>query len=349
MKNFLKNLRLIVPWIFAVAIFAYLFHRYPPAQVWKSASYVNLLPFSLFCVGYFFIIYIVDSVVTRYVICKFTHKVPLKDVLLARGVTYLIMVISYPASQASFAYYFKRQFGIPIFKILGTFFFIMFIDLWWIVTYAFIGSFFQDHIIAGVNLSRIVFTTVIIVYTTYVIWIAFWRRWPDRRFWHFVTPKFIERQRRRNIFHLFSEAKISDYIRVALMRIPIHLTIIVSMYIVIRTFNCHIPFTKVLGNVPIVYLIGTLPITPGGLGTTNAVMVELLKGHLTGPIFSEGVITPAELLFSATLLWMFGNYFLKVITGMIFMSFVPKKLFEPTSHDPEEKVEKEALHVGGNI
>ena len=349
MNIILKNLKLVAPWLFACGIFVYLFHKYPPQQVWKSMTYVNLLPFTLFCAGYFFAIFLVDSAVTKYVICRFTRHVPFKDVFLARGVTYLIMVISYPASQASFGYYFKRQFGIPIFKILSSFIFIMLIDLWWVVTYALIGSFFQEYTIAGLDLSRVVFISVIVVYGTYFLWIAFWRRWPSHKFWSAVTPGFIEKQRRRNIFHVFAHAKLMDYVKVTIMRMPIHFTIIVSMYIVVRTFNCHIPFAQVMGNIPLVFLIGTLPITPGGLGTTNAVMVELLKGHLTGSIFDAGVISPAELLFSATLLWMFGNYFLKVLTGMVFMAFVPKKLFEPTANEPEEKVEKEALHIGGNL
>lgn len=349
MKILLDTLKTVGPWIAAVAIFAYLFHLYPPRQVWKSLNYVNILPFALFCIVYFFIIYIVDAAVTHHVIGRFTRRVPFKDVLIARGMTYLVMVVSYPASQAAFAYYFKRRFRIPIFEILSSFLFIMFIDLWWIVTLAFAGSFFQEYTIAGVDLSRMVIHIALAVYGVYVIWLAFWRRWPDDRFWRFITPGFIERQRRRKIFHLFEKARPLDYARVALMRIPIHLTIIVSMYVVIKTFRCDIPFTQILGNIPLVFLVGTLPITPGGLGTTNALMVELLKGHLTGDIFNNGSVTPAELLFSASLLWMFGNYVLKVLTGTIFMGFVPRKLFEPTPDDSERRVEREAVHIGGNL
>lgn len=349
MKKFLKCLKMIGPWVVAAAIFAYLFHVYPPAKVWKSLTYVNLLPFSLFLIGYFLIMYVVDAEVTRYVICRFIKKVPLKDVLIARGVTYLIMVVSYPASQAGFAYYFKRRYRIPIFQILGTFLFIMMIDLWWIMTLAFAGSFYQDYSIAGIDLSRTVRITVLVAYGAYIVWLAFWRQWPDNGFWKSITPSFIERQRGRGAFRIFTRAGPADYARVAVMRIPIHLTIIISMYVVVKTFGCHIPFTQVLGNIPLVFFIGTLPITPGGLGTTNAVMVELLHRHLTGPIFANGAITPAELLFSASLLWMFGNYLLKVLMGVSFMHFVSKKLFKPTADVPEEKAEHEAAHLGGNI
>jgi len=349
MKVFFSKLKTIGPWLVAAAIFAYLFHKYPPAKVWKSLTYVNLLPFLGFSLFYFFFIYIIDAAVTRYILARFTRRVPLKDVILARGVTYLIMVISYPASQAGFAYYFRRRYKIPITEVLSTFLYIMFVDLWWIVTLAFAGSFFQEYTVGGVNLSRLVFTVAMIFYGVYMVWLAFWRRWPDKGFWKFITPKFIENQRKRKIFDLFNKATIADYFKTAILRIPIHFTIIVSFYVVFKTFGCDIPFAQILSNVPIVFLIGTLPITPGGLGTTNALLVELLKGHLTGPIFKSGAVTPAELIFSATLLWLFVNYLLKVITGTVLMGFVPRKLFEPTEDVSEETAESESTPIGGNL
>lgn len=133
------------------------------------------------------------------------------------------------------------------------------------------------------------------------------------------------------------------------MRIPIHFTIIISMYIVLKTFGVTVPFTKILGNIPLCFFLGTLPITPGGLGTTNVAMVELLYRYVSGPIFAAGLVTPQEMLFTATLLWMFANYSLKVIVGALSLSRVSTHLFEPTPEEPEETIEEEAVHVGGNI
>jgi len=121
------------------------------------------------------------------------------------------------------------------------------------------------------------------------------------------------------------------------------------MYVVLKTFGVSIPFTVILGNLPLVFLLGTLPITPGGLGTTNAAMVELLYRHVSGPIFATGQVTPQEMIFTATLLWMFANYMLKIIVGTTLIKKVSTHMFEPTPEEPEEKIEKEAAHLGGNI
>lgn len=343
MKKFFHYAKRIAPWVVAALIFAYLFRLYPPSKVWEALTYVNLWSFSAFAVGYFAFIYIIDSWVMTRVLSDLSYKVSFKDIAYARGFTYLIMIVNYPASQAGFAYYLKRRYKIPIFEALGVFLFIVFIDLLWIVTLALAGSFFQDYTISGVDLGHIVKIFAICAYAFTLLWLAFWRRWIPLKF------GFIERLRKRPAFHVFEQARVYDYLKVAVMRIPIHFTIIISMYIVLKTFGVSIPFTRILGNIPLVFLLGTLPITPGGLGTTNAAMVELLYRHVSGPIFASGAITPQEMLFTATLLWMFANYMLKVLTGTLTLRRVSTQMFEPTPEEPEEKIEHEASHVGGNI
>lgn len=332
----------------AAAIFGYLFHLYPPGQVLSALSLVNLPVFAAFAIGYFIFIFFVDSWVMTRVISKFSHQVHFRDILAARGATYLVMVVNYPASQAAFAYYLKRRYQIPIFEALAIFLFIVFLDLLWIISLALVGSFFQDYQLGGVDLGHTVRIVAFSAYAIAFLWIAFWRRWPERLFKIQRRPAFLERLRERKVFTIFVKARAFDYVKTALMRTPIHFTIIISMWVVLRTFHAEIPFTKILGNVPLVFLVGTLPITPGGLGTTNAVMVELLSPYLTGDIFTNGTVTPKELLFTASLLWMFANYLMKVIVGTFFLKRVSSSLFKPTEDFPEEKAEHEAAHVGGN-
>jgi uncharacterized membrane protein YbhN (UPF0104 family) len=349
MKKISLYLKHAIPWVIAAGIFAYLFHLYPPAQVWNSLKYVNIPVFAAFAVVYFLIVFVVDVWVMKCVISKFSHPVPMGDTLAARGATYLVMVVNYPASQAAFAYYLKRRYKIPIFEALGIFLFIVFIDFLWIVSLAFVGSFFQSYSVGGVVLNRTVQTFGLTVYALTFVWLGFWRRWFDHLAGRHVRIPIIERLRKRRVFHIFDRARVSDYLRTAAMRIPIHLTIIISMYVVLLTFGAHAPFLQILGNIPLVFLVGVLPITPGGLGTTNAVLVELLSPYLSGPLFASGEVSPKELLFTATLLWMFANYLMKVITGVVMLRRVSKNLFKPTTDVPEEKAEHEAAHIGGNI
>lgn len=345
----MRHIKKFIPWCLAAAIFVYLFNQYPPGKVWESLKYVNLPAFTAFAAGYFVFLYMVDSWSMTHVINRFSHPVTFRSVLSGRGATYLIMIINYPASQAAFAYYLKRRHGVPILQALGIFLFIVFIDLFWIITLALFGSFFQNIIVADVNLGATVRTVAAVAYAIAFVWLAFWRRLPERIFGREIRIPILDGLRKRRLFHVFEMARIRDYLRVAAMRIPIHCTIVIFMYVVLFTFNVHAPLIKIIGIVPVVFLIGTLPITPGGLGTVNAAMVELLSPYVSGSIFASGSITPKELLFTVTLLWMFANYFMKAILGTILFKSISKKLFKPTKDMPEEEVEGEVPHVSGNI
>ena len=92
---------------------------------------------------------------------------------------------------------------------------------------------------------------------------------------------------------------------------------------------------------PLIFLIGTIPITPGGLGTTSAATVELLSPHLTGSILSK--VGAKQILFAASLMWVFVNYVLKAILGAVLLKIESRDMFKEVEI-PEEKLEKEASH-----
>lgn len=349
MGPWIGKLKHLVPWLVAAAIFVYLFNLYPPAQVWAALHYVNFLWFTLFAIVYFLVVYVVDCWSVQHVISTLSHPISLRDTLLARGVTYLIMIINYPASQAAFAYYLKRKRRIPIFDCLSIFLFVIIVDLMWVVTLAFIGLHFQSLIVGSVDFAPTIRMAALAVGVGFIVWVGFWQRWLGRIFRIKKKWGWLERFRAHHVFGIFPKAGFMDYLKTAVMRIPIHVSIIFSIYIVVMTFDVFIPFVNILGTLPIVLFIGTLPITPGGLGTTNAAMVHLLAPKMQGDIFSLGTMTPEELMLTVSLLWMFANYSLKMLLGVILLRSVSRELFRPTADVPEEVAEKEATHLGGTI
>lgn len=329
------KLKRLLPWGVAVGIFIYLFYVYPPHKIWAALQYVRLKIFIPFAVGYFFWIYLADVFGMTIVLKRFGFKVPLKSLLPARGVTYLIMVLNYGAAQAGFAYYLKKTHRIPIWEALSIFFFIAVLDLYWVITLAFAGSFFQEYALRGIKLKDFVWMVTLVAYTLFVLNYLFWRGPLQKRFEQ-SNSSILKWFRKKDIFRLFKEAKLIDYLWFFLLRIPIHVSLIISMYIVLKTFGVFVPFLQILGNMPLVLLVGTIPITPGGLGTANATIVELLNPHLKSPLFEHGLVTPSELLLAASLLWMFSNYLMKVLFGAYCLKIVSKDLFKATP-ETEEK------------
>lgn len=321
MKAKLKN---ILPWLVAAGVFGWLFYIHPPHKVWNALQLVHLPIFIPFALGYFFLIYFADVFSLSRVLKRFGFKVPMRDIWPARGVTYLLMVLNYGAAQAGFAYYLKRTKRIPIWEALSIFTFIGFIDLYWVFTLAFVGSFFQEYQIGALSLKWIIWGLAAAAVILFGFNLAFWRgRLFPKKKW-----KILEWVRSKDIFKLFKEATLGDYLKVALLRTPIHVSLIFSTYILLQTFGTYCPFLPILGSFPIVMLVGILPITPGGLGTSNATMVELLYPYIT--FMEASHVTNQDLLLAASILWMVSNYLLKVLFGMICLKMVSKDLFKAT-------------------
>lgn len=329
-KHFFNIFKKIAPWLMAVLIFVYIFREYDPAQVLKALKFASLGYFLVLALSYFTLLYIVDCLTMRYTLNRFGHDVCLKDLFPARGVTYLIMNINYPASQAAFAYYLKRTHNIPITEVLSVFFFIAIVDIYIVMSLAFVGSFFQHAIIRGISISFYVKTFVLIAYGILFLHLMFWRNWITKITKIKLDNKFFKWIRTKKIFSTFSQATVFDYLKLALYRSPIHIAIVLFLFLAIKTFHASIPLITVIGSIPIAFMIGTLPITPGGLGTTNVAIIELVHPHVSGDIISSGVVTPQELLLAVTIIWMVFNALVKSLIGIVWLQKVSKSLFKPT-------------------
>lgn len=349
MKRFFNIAKKAGPWVVAVLIFAYLFTQYKPAQIWVAVKQANLLYFLVLAIIYFIILYIVDCYTMSKILGRFGYPVSFRELLPARGVTYLIMNINYPASQAAFAYYLKRTRGVPIFEVLSVFFFIGIVDLYILMTVAFVGSFFQEAIIGGVDIGEYVRTFVLIAYLLFILGLAFWRKWLQKITGSTHEFRFTKWLRSKRVFTVFNEAMVIDYVKIAIYRSPIHIAIVMFMYVAIQVFYAYVPMINVISSVPIAFLIGTLPITPGGLGTTNYAIIKLLSPHLSGPAVATGAVTSGDLIMAVTISWMAINYFLKSVVALLWLTQVSKQLFRPTEGERPHEVESEATHLMGDI
>ncbi|MFH0799476.1 MAG: lysylphosphatidylglycerol synthase transmembrane domain-containing protein [Pseudomonadota bacterium] len=343
MKKITSCIKKLAPWAVAVLIFVYLFHKHPLHEIINSAATMNVPFFFSLAILYFILMFLLDTYSIARILRLFGHRETMREMLPARGVTYLLMVVNYAAAQAAFAFYQYRRHGLPISKMLGIFGIIVIADLYMLVTLAFVTSFFTTwpFEVGGMNIANFVRIFAAAAYAAFALFLVL-KRWQARIGW-------LGRFRQNKFFILITTARLSDYLAVGLARLPIHVFIMVGMYAALFTFNARVPFLKVLANIPLAYFIGALPITPGGLGTSNAALVALFEPFVTSPAIASGAISAGDLIFSFSLVWMFTNYAMKALTGLICLKLVSKDLFKPTPEVPEEVAESQAPHVLGNL
>lgn len=299
-----------MPWIIAIGLFYYLFTEYPLERLMKAAPYIHLPFFISYAVVYFVYMWLMDCWSLARLFSRFGYRTSTRDLLTMRLATYPLMILNYGAAQGTLAYFFKNAKQMPFFKSTSLVAFTTVIDVYWTITLAVIGSWFSGLIIEGTNFTKPLwtiwlFSTVVLFGFTALLKMPF-----SSTKWNWI--------RSRHILFTFREVRFADFLHAMAVRLPLHIALTSSLYFVALTFGVRIPFFAVITHMPIVVLIASLPISPGGLGTFQVATVELFKGWISGNIIKLGIVSPKELLFLMSLAAQMTNYILKIVTGIYF-------------------------------
>lgn len=133
---------------------------------------------------------------------------------------------------------------------------------------------------------------------------------------------------KRGAYWIFREAKLKDYITLLLFRLPLIVIVLGGYNLALMTFHSFVDWASLYLYNPIIMFVGSLPITPAGLGTGQYLAVEFFKKIITSPLLDQGNLTPASLLLTSSLLWGLGNQFLKMLFGLFSLSRTSKDLFK---------------------
>lgn len=309
-----KRISQILPWFIAVLIFYFLFRKIPPQDVLetlKSANWFLLISLSLV---YFVLMFISDCISLKWAFSRFITPIPLKETILMRSATYLLMVLNYNLGQAGMALYLKRVHKASFFKALSVIFYLSLIDLGILIIWGMISLVFkQDLIIYGKDYKNYFLIFGFTFISLWFLWQIFWTninhpifRWLNQQSW---WKWWIQ----RNVFIVFKETNLKDFVKAIGLRVIPTFIVILSYYLCVIPFQSHLELIDVIAFSPLILIASSVPITPGGLGTVQILSVELFS-----PLLELGkgqALGVDEILFSSTLIWMFINLSLKALFG----------------------------------
>ena len=121
----------------------------------------------------------------------------------------------------------------------------------------------------GIPLAALVALAGVAVYLAAV---AAGRRWLDRLPWPLVRAALVP----------LVEAGVAGHLRAAAWRLPHLLAMVLFHWGAFRIWGIALPLGAGLALIPVVLLVAALPITPSGLGTTQAMQVLLFSPWATG-------------------------------------------------------------------
>lgn len=309
MRALLKKLKPVFAWAVAVGILYFLFRQTPPRTIWQAFLQAHIGEFVVFAVLYFIIAYVAD-VITLYRILRMKHfPISLRTLCVLRARSYYYMVLNYNAGQGLLVYYLKKAGNTSWFKAGSTVIFIMLNDFFilllaaslcfWTVTSR--SLFFEVvHIVLLTSLSLLIGLLIVCKYLP---------RW--------IKPLGERMHLDKWYSYLYHYSGV-DLLKTFAWRLGVVSIAIGGPYLAFLAFRIEVPFLYYLASMPIVHIVGSLPLTPSGLGTSQAAFLYLFKDHVTVPPTLYPDQSIASLLLALLIAWSFANFFLKFAVGIFF-------------------------------
>ncbi len=296
--------RAILPPLLTAAIFLLIFRKVPFARftdALREADYVTfftaLLPFSVF---YFAL----DSIVLWRVVRWFHGELALADLLPIRAVDYLLSILNHRVSQGAMVVYLSRRLSTSLLEIASSILFLDFLQRTHLILWAGVGM--------AIVSEAIPVTLLLVPLGLALVWAVFLS---------YVHGSFdswgrIFRAPDWSLFRTFRLASKDRYAQVLLLKAPLLLSAVIAHYHATRAFGFEIPMPRLLATLPIIFMVGSLPINVARLGTTPLAWI----------FFHGSVVEPSKLLaysLAGHLTFMLANAAL----GFVFLPRAYRELF----------------------
>jgi uncharacterized membrane protein YbhN (UPF0104 family) len=258
-----------LPWLVAAAILAVMVREIriePLREAFQHGAYLAL---SLFIVFELVIALPVDAYATRSALDAAGIPRPFLEVMYARGASYLLGLLSYIAGQGGMGFYLART-GVPMARSAGAVLFLMIANgiVLVLLGAAGLAAEMARGGLAGVPTGLLALTIAAALAGTvvYFIVVALRPRWLAER--RLLAPLF--------------DAGVRGNVRAVATRFPHMLLLVVLHWLAFRIWGIAVPAVDGLALNPIVLLLSALPVTPGGLGTTQALQVVFFSPWAPG-------------------------------------------------------------------
>jgi hypothetical protein len=265
----------LLPWCLTVAIFAFIFQRVPVQTVVAALRHVPLGTYVAIMVPYSLIYGSIDAFVLRRVLQWFHHAIPYRRVLPVRAAAYILAILNPGLGQGAVAFALHRRERIPLLEVASSLVFLTVLEFCQLALYAAVGIFgFNPHLaaafapvyillVAGLGLAIFCIQTDRDPLAWLLTVIGRWRTGDQ----HYRAPA---RLVHSQILRTFKQARLRHYIGTLLYKAPNFLLAVVVHYLALQLFGVHVPWLRLFGLLPVVFLVASLPVTVAHLGTSQA-------------------------------------------------------------------------------
>lgn len=251
------------PWLVALAILAWLFTRIPRQALFQALEAGPWPSLALYTAVQWLLVLTADSFAIQLALAITGFRQRFPQIFLARGATYMLGIVNYALGQGALGVYLQRS-GVKGLRATGNVLFLMMINLGVLLIIAGVGFWGGGSPkTAHLNLSPVFYGLGLGM----VLYLAIIGR----------PPGFLKHNQ---VLAPLWQAGLQGHLRAAAGRLPHMLFLVLAYWGATRLWGIPVPLAQGLALVPVVLFINAVPITPLGLGTTQAALVLLFSSYV---------------------------------------------------------------------
>ena len=308
------RVRQALPWLAAVALFAWLLHQVPLDEVRAALRHGSYLPLLAYVLLEYVLTLPADAFATREALAVAGVRRSFSDLVLARAATYLLGLLSYFASLGGIGWWVARG-GVRAGRATGSVLLLMVTNGFAMVLVAAAGL-LADLPMDRRDLILLLIGGALLGMALYLIVIASRVRWLAG--WAVLAPLF--------------EAGVAGHVRAVAARLPHMLVLALLHWGAFRVWGIAVPFLQGTALMAVVLLISALPVTPNGLGTTQVLQVLFFSAWASG---ATPEARAADVLAFSLVHWAFSLIWQSAI-GLAGLALLRRSGVEPGKAGQEE-------------
>jgi len=261
------------PWLIGIVIIAVLIKRIPLAAFRGAIGHGPHLLLASVDLGVMIATLCSDSLATWIGLIELKMRRPFKHVIVVRGATYLLVLLNYAVGQGGFGYYLHRSGATPM-RATGATLFLIGTNL-----AALLVATPASWLLLGVApLNNTMWWTVVIGCSGLGLYLVVIQ----------IAPAVLQR---RQLFEPLFAAGVRGHVVSILGRVPHVAMIVFGQWVALRAWGIEVPLVVAATVMPAVAIASSLPISPGGLGTSQAALVYFFADYAVGTTSDDRTAT----------------------------------------------------------
>jgi hypothetical protein len=261
--------RRVGPWLLASLILAFLIARVPFASLRTALDRGPALSLIAYVFIQVVLTLVADSLATRASFSCLGLKFSFPETLMMRGASYLLGLINYGLGQTGIAYYLSQR-GVTSALAISAVLFTIVTTLLALVVVALMGALFISTGPTGTYARTAILMSLVGVCG------------------YLSALKIVPRRYVRNSFTLpLVEAGVAGHLWATVTRLPHVLVLIAGHWGAMYLWGIVVPLIEGFGLIALTLLVASLPISPNGLGTTQAVQVLFFSRYVKATVSDE--------------------------------------------------------------